>query len=142
MRVPRIEIVEDNVTSQQKASILDALLTYNNAMALHAFYVEFAILLRDPESGDVIGGLYGLTDHGWSFVKLLVVPEAYRGLGLGRRLMEEAEAIARRHESEGIWLETFDFQARPFYEKLGFQLFGELEAGEKAHGQYFLKKRF
>ncbi|KAA3519381.1 GNAT family N-acetyltransferase [Agrobacterium vitis] len=142
MQMPRIEIVEDNVTSQQKASILDALLTYNNAMARHTVYVEFAIVLRHPESGDVIGGLYGLTDHGWSFVKLLVVPEAYRGLGLGRRLMAEAEAIARRHESEGLWLETFDFQARPFYEKLGFQLFGELEAGEKAHGQFFLKKRF
>ncbi|MVA26407.1 GNAT family N-acetyltransferase [Agrobacterium vitis] len=142
MSMPRIEIVEEGVTSQQKASILDKLLVYNNAAARHVVYIEFAILLRSAESDEIIGGLYGRTDHGWTFVELLIVPEVCRGKGLGRRLMEEAELIARRHESEGLWLETFDFQARPFYEKLGFKLFGELEAGEKAHGQYFLKKRF
>jgi GNAT superfamily N-acetyltransferase len=140
--LPRLEIVETNATPEHEASILGPLCDYNHAVARLDSYEEFAVLLRDPDSNDVTGGLYGQIDHGWAFVKLLIVPEAYRGLGLGRQLMNEAEAIARRHDSEGIWLNTFDFQARPFYEKLGFELFGALEASEKAHGQYFMKKRF
>jgi GNAT superfamily N-acetyltransferase len=139
--LPRLEIVETNVTPDHEASILRPLLDYNRKAARRDSYEEFAILLRGPDSNDVIGGLYGQIDHGWTFVKLLIVPEAFRGLGLGRKMMLEAEAIARRHDSEGIWLDTFDFQARPFYEKLGFTLFGTLEASERAHGQYFMKKR-
>jgi GNAT superfamily N-acetyltransferase len=138
----RIEIVEENATPQQKASILDALQEYNNKAARPGLYVDFAILLRDAGTDDVIGGLSGQSFYGWTFVKFLVVPEAYRGHGLGRQLMLEAETLARAHGSEGIWLDTFDFQARPFYEKLGFTLFGDLEAGERAHARYFLKKRF
>jgi GNAT superfamily N-acetyltransferase len=139
---PRIEIVETDVMPEHEASILRPLLEYNSRAARHASYEEFAILLRDPDSDDVTGGLYGQFDHGWAFVKLLIVPEAYRGVGLGRQLMEAAEALARRHNCEGMWLDTFDFQARPFYEKLGFTVFGELEAGNHADGRYFLKKRF
>lgn len=140
--VPRIEVVETNATSEQKASIVAPLLQFNNQMARPGVYADFAILLRDPSSDDVIGGLSGQTVYGWTFVKLLVVPEAYRGQGLGRRLMQDAETLARQHESEGIWLDTFDFQARPFYEKLGFQVFGALEEGPNAHARYFLKKYF
>lgn len=142
MALPRIDIVENNATPQQKASILDALQEYNNKAARPSFSADFAILLRDATSDDVVGGLSGQSFYGWTFVKFLVVPETYRGLGLGRQLMLEAETLARRHGSEGIWLDTFDFQARPFYEKLGFSVFGELEAGEQAHARYFLKKRF
>ncbi|THF52606.1 GNAT family N-acetyltransferase [Allorhizobium terrae] len=142
MALPRIEIIETGVTSEHEASILRPLLEYNNQAARHASYNEFAILLRDSESNDVTGGLYGQFDHGWAFVKLLIVPEAYRRLGLGRQLMELVETLARRHNCEGLWLDTFDFQAKPFYEKLGFTVFGELEAGNRADGRYFLKKRF
>lgn len=142
LNLPRIEVVESNATSEQKASILDALLSYNDQAARPGLYANFAILLRDAATDDVIGGLSGQTVYGWTFVKLLVVPEAYRGHGLGRQLMLEAETLARAHGSEGIWLDTFDFQARPFYEKLGFTLFGDLEASERAHARYFLKKRF
>jgi GNAT superfamily N-acetyltransferase len=80
--------------------------------------------------------------YGWAFVRYLAVPEKYRGLGLGRRLMDEAEKIARARSYIGMWLDTFEFQARPFYEKLGFELFGELEGGPGAVPRYFLKKRF
>lgn len=142
MSMPYIEVVEEGFTPELAKPILDKLVDFNNAAARHVVYREFAILLRDHHTNDITGGLYGQTDYGWTFVKLLIVPEAYRGKGLGRQLMDEAQQIARRHASEGVWLETFDFQARPFYERLGFRVFGELEAGTKAHGQYFLKKRF
>lgn len=142
LKLPRIEVVENNATSDQKAAIVSSLLAFNNQMARPGPYADFAILLRDATSDEVVGGLSGQTVYGWTFVKLLVVPEAYRGQGLGRQLMLEAEALARSHDSEGIWLDTFDFQARPFYEKLGYTVFGALEAGTNAHARYFLKKYF
>jgi hypothetical protein len=56
--------------------------------------------------------------------------------------MVEAETIARERGYIGVWLDTFEFQARPFYEKLGYEIFGQLESGPGAIARYFLKKRF
>jgi hypothetical protein len=41
-----------------------------------------------------------------------------------------------------LWLDTFSFQARPFYEKLGYEVFGQLEDYPRGHSRYFLQKRF
>jgi histone acetyltransferase (RNA polymerase elongator complex component) len=60
---------------------------------------------------------------------------------MGEKLMHEAEAIARERGMIGLWVNTFDFQARGFYEKLGYAVFGLLESEGDAAGQFFLKKR-
>jgi GNAT superfamily N-acetyltransferase len=59
----------------------------------------------------------------------LWVAEAARGAGHGRRLMEDAEAYARSRGAVGATVETHSFQARPFYERLGYQVFGTLDTG-------------
>ena len=64
-----------------------------------------------------------------------------RGAGLGRQLLQRAEAIARERGCHGLWLDTFSFQARGFYEKLGFSLFGEIEDYPPGHSRFFLRKR-
>lgn len=101
----------------------------------------FAVLIRAPETGEVIGGLWGEDDFGWAFVELLYVPPELRGQGMGEKLMQEAEVIARGRGMIGLWVNTFDFQARGFYEKLGYAVFGSLESEGDAAGQFFLKKR-
>jgi hypothetical protein len=37
-------------------------------------------------------------------------------------------------------LDTFDFQAREFYEKLGYAVFGSLDDFPRAHVRLFMKK--
>jgi len=54
--------------------------------------------------------------------------------------MEEAERIARERGYLGIYLDTYDFQARPFYIKLGYEQFGELEGDAHTPRRFFLKK--
>lgn len=141
--LPIIDIIPTNPAPDVRAGI-DAALTAFNAK-MRDFVPEepdFAIAIRDPETNAVTGGLYGIDGYGWAFVKLLVIPEQYRGMGLGTRLITEAENIARARGYIGVWLDTFEFQARPFYEKLGYTLFGELEGGDGAIPRYFLKKKF
>lgn len=99
------------------------------------------MLLRDEDSDEVIGGLWGVDDFGWAYVTLLYVPTALQGQGIGAQLMVEAEAIARERGMAGLWVNTYDFQARGFYEKLGYSVFGALESVDAAAGQFFLKKR-
>jgi ribosomal protein S18 acetylase RimI-like enzyme len=41
----------------------------------------------------------------------------------------------------GMWLGRFSFQARGFYEKLGFLVFGEIENYPPGHSRVSLKKR-
>jgi GNAT superfamily N-acetyltransferase len=139
---PIIEVVPEN-PSAEAHEVLDVALTAFNA-EMRNFAPEapdFAVLIRDPQTRDVIGGLYGTDDYGWAFIKFLVVPQSCRGMGLGAQLLAEAEAIARSRGNIGIWLNTFAFQARPFYEKQGYTLFGELEGAEGAIPLYFMKKR-
>lgn len=143
MKRPIIDIIPENASAEDTAPILDVL---GRHAALHIGPIEekpdFAILLRDPDTQAVVGGLYGMDGFGWAFVKYLAVPDEYRGQGLGSRLLAEAETIARARGYIGVWLDTFEFQARPFYEKLGYTVFGELEGALNAIPRYFLKKRF
>lgn len=143
MKRPIIEIIPEHASQQDAAPIIAVL---EQHAALHIGAIEekpdFAILLRDPDTQAVVGGLYGMDGFGWAFVKYLAVPDEYRGQGLGSRLLAEAEAIARERGYIGVWLDTFEFQARPFYEKLGYAVFGELEGAPNAIPRYFLKKRF
>ncbi|HEY5801084.1 MAG TPA: GNAT family N-acetyltransferase, partial [Burkholderiaceae bacterium] len=86
------------------------------------------------------GGLWGMTGFGWLFVQLLSVPDDLRGQGVGRELMAMAEAEAKARGCSGVWLDTFEFQARGFYEKLGYQQFGEIAEYPPGYARYFLKK--
>ena len=69
------------------------------------------------------------------------MPDSLRGHSYGSMLMDEAERIARERGCAGSWLTTFTFQARGFYEKLGYELFGELDKSPGENVRLFLRKR-
>lgn len=77
----------------------------------------------------LIGGLVGRTHSVpmWAEVDLLWVDEACRGQGIGRRLMDEAEARAIEAGCDALRLTTASFQGSGFYEFLGYLLYGRLE---------------
>ena len=117
------------------------LVAFNKARSgRDAGWQPFALHLSD-DAGAAVGGLSGWTVFDWMFIELFVVPESLRGQGYGRALMERAEAFARERNCLGIWLDTFSFQARPFYEKLGFTVFGTIDDHPVGGHRYFLQKR-
>jgi GNAT superfamily N-acetyltransferase len=70
---------------------------------------------------------------------MLVVPEQARGRGLGRRLMQTAEAEARRRGCAHAWVDT-QFGAVGFYERLGYSVFGHLPDFPRGFDRSFLRK--
>lgn len=118
-----------------------AALAANEALAgRDGAYQAYSILLRDEPGGPVVGGLYGYQLFDWMFIQYVAVPPSQKGKGIGTQLMARAEKWARERKLAGLWLDTFAFQARPFYEKLGFTVFGEIADHPRGSSRFFLKK--
>ncbi|HEY8213497.1 MAG TPA: GNAT family N-acetyltransferase [Methylocystis sp.] len=97
------------------------------------------IAARDPQ-GVLVAGLNGVTHWRWLYVRHLWVEPSRRGRGLGRRLMAEAERLARGRGCVGIYIDTFDPLAAAFYEALGFTRAGEIVGFPPGHARLFLRK--
>jgi GNAT superfamily N-acetyltransferase len=123
-----------------RAKILEPLDRYNDAAAGPGRWGALAVTVRAGD-GEVVGGLWGRTGYGFLFVELLALGPA-RGLGLGRSVMERAEAEAKRQGLLGIWLDTWTFQAPDFYPKLGFVECGRITEYPPGHDRIFYVKRF
>ena len=139
---PTITLTDTPDAAAAKA-LSQLLLQFNNERSGWAFdYRPLAVLINDPETNEVLGGLWGGTSYGFLHIDLLFVPESMRGNSTGRSLMSQAEDEALRRDCRGVWLDTFSFQARGFYEKLGYTVFGEIEGNPPGHSRFFLKKIF
>lgn len=134
---------EPELQPESRAAIVEGLMAFN-ASKTADFEGPMAIIgltLTNPETGMVDGGLTARIGYAWMFVELLFVPERLRGQGVGCELMLKAEAIARDKGCIGSRLDTFSFQARGFYEKLGYAVFGEITDCPPGHSRYFLHKQ-
>lgn len=100
-----------------------------------------AVFMRD-EGGHIVGGAWGQINWNWLHVSVLWLSDTLRGNGYGQRLMAELEQAARAQGCEQAHLDTFSFQARPFYEALGYEVFAVLEEYPRGYKKYFMKKRF
>lgn len=102
--------------------------------------LRFAVFARDA-AGKVVGGIRANAFWGYLNIELLWLDDSARGFGLGTRLMRSAEQFALGHGFRQARVETTSFQARPFYEKLGYRVYGELRDFPEGHVSYFLARR-
>ncbi|MDO8378799.1 N-acetyltransferase [Phenylobacterium sp.] len=116
------------------------LLAFNEKTVGNAQGEPFALTITAPDSDEVQGGLWGLSLWGSFYIGLVVTPEGARGLGLGTQLMARAEAEARARDCRNMWLDTYAFQARAFYERLGFAVFGQIDGPAPMFPRWFLRK--
>lgn len=98
----------------------------------------FTLVLR-AEDGGLIGGAHAILNMGLVEVRGLWIDPARRGQGLGRRIMAAVEREAAARGMTRVALDTYDWQARGFYEKLGYRVFGTLRypAGSR---RFYLEK--
>jgi GNAT superfamily N-acetyltransferase len=133
-----VRAVERDHESVHKA-VVESLIAFNEAKGGPSGFGPITFAIED-EHGQTIGGLSAATAYGWLFVELLFVPESLRGQGVGTNLIRRAEREAISRGCHSVWLDTFEFQARGFYERLGYTCFGELK-NYPVGSRYFMSKR-
>lgn len=73
-------------------------------------------------------------------IEVLWVKEEYRNNGYATALLTDVENTAKKMGCNISHLDTFDFQAKGLYEKLGYTVFGVLEDCPKGHCHYYMSK--
>lgn len=131
--------LEERPADEEVRAVVQGLVAFNGRQAEPEDWRPLVLLARDHE-GTLRGGLLGGTHWGWLFVSHLWIDDGARGQGLGRRLVADAEAEARARGCRHAHLDTFSFQARGFYESLGYAVFGELRDYPPGHARYFMRK--
>jgi GNAT superfamily N-acetyltransferase len=97
------------------------------------------VMVRD-DGGEIVGGLLGHTSLRLFFLDLFYLPEGLRRGGLGSRLIVQAEDEARRRGCTAAVVYTVTFQAPGFYERHGYQRFGEIPCPPDGATRIFLSK--
>jgi GNAT superfamily N-acetyltransferase len=101
--------------------------------------LSVAFFLRDETV--VLGGLLGDIWPALLHVRTLALAAPVRGRGFDRELMKRAELYAFERGCTEALLDIFNFQARPFFERLGYRVFGTLENHLVGHQHYFMTKK-
>ncbi len=99
------------------------------------------VYVRDGE-GQLLGGIVCDTFWGWLCIDLVWLDERARGRRYGSRMMAMAEVEARRRGCTRARVTTYSFQARGFYEKLGYRVVGQLDDWPPGGAHYTLRKDF
>ena len=138
---PTIALSDGEDAATLKA-VEDGLIAFNAAATARPHdWRPLTLSVRRAGEAEPAGGLVGRTFSGWLFVSLFHLPPDLRGRGLGAELLRRAEGEARARGCVGAHLDTLSFQARGFYEKQGYTVFGALPDCPPGHARFFLSKR-
>lgn len=142
IHISDVEIIQQEHPSEEETQfIYGQLRTSNRVHTGELPYKSLRIFAYGPER-QVVGGLFGEAGWGWLHVDILWVDESYRARGLGAQLLKQAETESLALGINRSYLETTSFQAKPFYEKMGYEVFAQLEDQPPGHTCYYMKKFF
>ena len=100
-------------------------------------YLDYVV----KDKNQVLGGIKAILYY-WNmlFINVLWVDEQCRHHRYGSALLKRVEEEAIRSGSTLSHVDTFDFQAKDFYIKNGYEIFGVLKDCPPGHERYYLKK--
>jgi GNAT superfamily N-acetyltransferase len=120
-------------------AIVNGLFEFNRSQTGGATFEYLLATVRDAQ-GAVVGGLFGATYLGWLQVQAVWLPDSLRGHNYGTKLMALAENEAVRRGCTRVFLETYSFQALPFYEKCGYTVHSRIADFPVGGARYALTK--
>jgi GNAT superfamily N-acetyltransferase len=139
--MPEFKLVfEPHPTPDEVDFLEERLYEFNVAATGISDGLALAIFVRSSE-GRLVAGLSGHTWGGCCEIRQVWVHELLRGQGLGRALLEAAEAEARRRRCRQILLSTHSFQAPELYKKLGFVPLAAVDDYPEGHQHILFLKR-
>jgi GNAT superfamily N-acetyltransferase len=98
-----------------------------------------AVFYQD-EKMNRIGGCSGHTYGNWLYIEYLWIDNMARKKGMGSHILLAIEDFARSRECQFSLLDTFSFQARPFYEKHGYSVKMTLDDYPADQKRYYMTK--
>lgn len=140
MNTPSIELCNEDQCQTLEAFLVERIYEFN---AQATGYSDGRLLGGRllGKSGEVIAAFNGHTWGGCCVIAHLWVHEEHRGRGLGRELLQAAEAEAVRRGCEQVVLSTHSFQAAEFYERLGYEKRAVIPDWPKGHSDIVYVKR-
>jgi GNAT superfamily N-acetyltransferase len=130
----------DQPTDTDETIIQDGLANYNERQTGYRDWRPLAALLRDPETGQTLGGMIGRTSYGLLFIDLVYLPETMRGQDIGSRLLRMMEQEGTRRGCLSAFLVTITFQAPGFYARHGWTEFGRIACDPPGTARVFMTK--
>ncbi|ATA26481.1 GNAT family N-acetyltransferase [Brenneria goodwinii] len=130
--------ITDTPNKNEEELVIQSLWKHNeqyDAVDIHPLFLNFK-----DETNHIIAGLIARTWWGGLEIQYLWVSEAHRKIGLGSQLMKKAEEEALKRDCHFAYVDTFSFQARGFYEKLGYREYGNLPGYAHRHTRHYLSK--
>jgi len=131
--------LDENPHPEDFRRLVDGVRSFNRERTGNEWPRPVAYYLRNP-GRQIIAGVQGTLWGRSMHIDALWVDEQHRGNGLGAKLMKAIESYAAAHAHPLVYLETTSFQALPFYEGLGYRIFGELPQISEGHTLHFLAK--
>ena len=132
-------VIDEQLHPDEEQAIRQGVVAFGDAHTPPRNYRQLHLTLRSPE-GRLLGGLLGSLVWDWLQIDALWVDAAERGRGYGRALLQRAEELAHDDGCRHVRLDTFDFEARGFYEKQGYAVYVALGDFPRGHTQFHLQK--
>lgn len=132
-------IVTDTPSAAEIEELRQNLVIYNSQYFDTSSLKALAVFITNS-SGEKIAGISGSTLGRWLSIHYLWVSSNQRHSGLGSKLIKTAEKEALSRGCQYAQVDTYSFQARPFYERQGYQLQMTLEQCPVEHQKYYLTK--
>lgn len=129
-------------TKSELKEIDQKLGAFNHDMLSFAGKSEQPIAYVIRNDDGIIAGISACIDWGYILhIELLFVDEKYRHQGFGTLLLSKVEHEAKALGAGLAQTDTFDFQAKDFYLKHGYEIFGVVDDSPRpGHKRYYLKK--
>lgn len=138
MKECHIEI-SDRVTPEITSCIAEGLDRFNDQQIGYGDRLPLAVVVKDPDSGDVLGNYRAFIIRAAVSRSLLSAGSAARH-GLGSELLRRFEQEGRRRGCLSAVLYTISFQAPEFYQRHGWQRMGEVPCLPPGTSRIFMSK--
>lgn len=100
---------------------------------------KYVITLSDE--GEIVGGIVFTIFGEWLEIDFFWIDTNIRGKGYGNKILTEAENFAKRKGCKMSSLNTFNFQAKPFYEKNGYKVAYTQNNYPIKNTRYYMEKK-
>ncbi|CCN33706.1 putative Acyl-CoA N-acyltransferase [Vibrio nigripulchritudo SO65] len=99
--------------------------------------IAYYVTEKDKKTAGVTAEIFG----SWLLINFLWVDKACRGSEVGSELIAKLETYAKSQGCTFAMVDTFSFQAKPFYEKLGYECQMTLEQYPVSHARHYFTKQ-